>query len=141
MAARKGSQSKSIDKTVATVDRLPGGLALTASPAAVPVDDLVTIASPRPVAIRGAALSADGEARAREQCSGTILLLHGSVSSMAWSISTAAKGSLGVDLRSAGPVKETGRDGIASSVSEVQHDASEAGAVGWVELRLPRRPL
>mgnify|MGYP004083995971 FL=1 len=136
--ARKGSQyqSKSIDKAVVTVDRLGGaGLALTSSLAAVPVVGLVTIA------LGGAVLSADTEADAREQGSGAMLLVHGSVSSMAWSISAAAKGSLGVDLGSAGPVNETGRDGTASSVAEVQHGASEAGAVGWVELRLPRRPL
>ena len=119
-----------------TVDRLGGpGLALTSSLAAVLVVGLVTIA------LGGAVLSADREADAREQGSGAMLLLHGSVSSMAWSISVAAKGSLGVDLRSAGPVDETGREGTASSVAEVQHGASEAGAVGWVELRLPRRPL
>ena len=54
-------QSKSIDKTVATVDRLALASALTSSPTAVPVVGLVTIAP------EGAALSADREAGAREQ--------------------------------------------------------------------------
>ena len=55
-------QSKSIDKTVATVDRLALVSALTSSPTAVPpVVGLVTIAP------EGAALSADREAGAREQ--------------------------------------------------------------------------
>ena len=126
---------------MATVDGLPEGspgLALTSPPATVPAVGLVTIA-PGEAALSHA-LSSDREAGAREQGSGAILLFQGSVSPMAWSISAAAKGSLGVDLHSAGPVNETGWDGAASSVAEVQHGASEAGAVGWVELRLPRRP-
>ena len=54
-------QSKSIDKTVATVDRLALTSSLTSSPAAAPAIGLVTIA------LEGAALSADREAGAREQ--------------------------------------------------------------------------
>lgn len=119
-----------MDKTVATVERLPGGLALVISLAAVVCLAIVTIVLPPPVAPR-AALSADKAGRVLAgHGSGAMLPLHGSTSSIAWSISSAVKGSLGVDLRLAGLVRETGPDGTESSVEEVQHGASEVGAVG-----------